>query len=68
LFDRAVVGEMIAEHRSGSRDRTRELRALIAVELWARIFLDADPADLFSMGSVSFGTLGIDFDFAAGCA
>ncbi len=68
LFALDAVAEMIAEHRSGSRDRTRELRALIAVELWARIFIDADTTDLLAMGSVSFDALGVDFDFAAGCA
>lgn len=41
-FRPASVRGLIEEHRSGRVNRTRELRALIAVELWARIFLDGD--------------------------
>lgn len=43
-FRPASVRGLIEEHRSGRVNRTRELRALIAVELWARIFLDGDGA------------------------
>jgi asparagine synthase (glutamine-hydrolysing) len=43
LFDPAAVAALIEQHSSGAANRTRELRLLIAVEIWARIFLD--PVD-----------------------
>ena len=43
LFDPAAVAALIEQHASRSPDRTRELRLLIAIELWARLFLD--PVD-----------------------
>lgn len=41
LFDRREVARLLDQHQSGERDRTRELRALIAVEWWNRTFVDA---------------------------
>jgi asparagine synthase (glutamine-hydrolysing) len=40
LFDSAAVAALIEQHGSGAANRTRELRLLIAIEIWARIFLD----------------------------
>jgi asparagine synthase (glutamine-hydrolysing) len=42
LFRPEVVRRMLDEHQSGGANHTREIRALIAVELWARTFLDRD--------------------------
>ncbi|MBK9325702.1 MAG: asparagine synthetase B, partial [Hydrogenophilales bacterium] len=42
LFRPEVVRRMLDEHQSGHANHTREIRALIAVELWARTFLDRD--------------------------
>ena len=42
LFRPEVVRRMLDEHRSGHANHTREIRALIAMELWARTFLDRD--------------------------
>lgn len=44
VFRPEAVRGLIEDHRAGRANRTRELRALIAVELWARIFLDGDGA------------------------
>jgi len=41
LFDHREVATLLEEHQTESRDRTRELRALIAVEWWNRVFVDA---------------------------
>jgi asparagine synthase (glutamine-hydrolysing) len=41
LFDPGCVDRMIDEHVSGRGNHTRRLRALIALELWQRMFLDA---------------------------
>lgn len=41
LFDSREVATLLDQHQSGSYDRTRELRALIAVEWWNRVFADA---------------------------
>ncbi len=40
LFNPAAVEQLVEQHIRGSANRTRELRLLIAIELWARIFLD----------------------------
>ena len=42
LFRPEVVRRRLDEHQSGHANHTREIRALIAVELWARTFLDRD--------------------------
>ncbi len=42
LFRPEVVRRMLEEHQTGRANHTREIRALIAVELWARSFLDRD--------------------------
>lgn len=39
-FDARYVHNMLTSHREGPKDFTRELRALIAVELWNREFID----------------------------
>ena len=44
LFDRREVATLLEEHQAGTKDRTRELRALIAVEWWNRVFVDAGQA------------------------
>ena len=41
LFNPAMVSKLLEQHISGTANRTRELRLLIAIELWARIFLDS---------------------------
>ncbi|MBU0604572.1 MAG: asparagine synthase (glutamine-hydrolyzing) [Gammaproteobacteria bacterium] len=66
LFDRDVVAGMIAEHRFGQKDRTRELRALIAVELWARLFMDSEVAGLREVPSLDFAALGVASDSRVG--
>jgi asparagine synthase (glutamine-hydrolysing) len=42
LFRENVVRDMLTAHQHGDANHTREIRALIAVELWSRIFLDND--------------------------
>ena len=42
LFDRRETATLLDQHQSEAKDRTRELRALIAVEWWNRIFIDAE--------------------------
>ncbi len=40
LFNVAEVRRMLDEHRRGLANYTREIRALIALEIWMRIFID----------------------------
>ncbi len=40
LFDSSRVGAYLDAHVAGTENRTREIRALMAIELWAREFLD----------------------------
>lgn len=40
LFDPAAVARMIDQHVAGTANHTRQIRALIALEVWQRIFLD----------------------------
>ncbi len=50
LFDPAQVLRILDAHQDGSRNFTREIRALVALELWFRIFLDSPgvgPAPTF---------------------
>jgi asparagine synthase (glutamine-hydrolysing) len=42
-FDPAAIHAMLEQHRTGSANFTRELRALAAVALWARRALDEVP-------------------------
>lgn len=42
LFRPEVVSAMLKDHQSGRVNYTREIRALIAVELWCRMFLDEE--------------------------
>lgn len=44
LFDAAQVRKLFDDHVAGSANRTRELRALAALELWARRFRPEVPA------------------------
>lgn len=44
LFDRRQTAALLEDHQSETKDRTRELRALIAVEWWNRVFVDAETA------------------------
>jgi asparagine synthase (glutamine-hydrolysing) len=48
LFEASEIERMLKLHRTSVQDFTREIRALIAVELWNRVFVDADvkPAAL----------------------
>ena len=41
LFDTARVTQMIEQHAAGTENYTRHLRALISLELWQRMFVDA---------------------------
>jgi asparagine synthase (glutamine-hydrolysing) len=40
LFDPAVVGQLLADHRANRRDYTDALLSLLNFEIWARIYLD----------------------------
>lgn len=41
LFDSGAVARMMDEHISGHANHTRILRALMAIEIWFRLFIDA---------------------------
>jgi asparagine synthase (glutamine-hydrolysing) len=42
LFDPGYVSGMLNQHQSGKANFTREIRALIAIEMWFRLFLDVE--------------------------
>ena len=54
LFQSTHIKRMIDEHRSGTGNHTRILRALIAIELWLRIFIDRDELTI-----PDYSTLGV---------
>ncbi len=56
LFRSDTVRRILDEHQRGEVDYTREIRALIAVELWARIFLDDRDSSELSLDSLSVDT------------
>lgn len=39
-LDPAVLRRLVDEHRSGAADHTRQLRLLIAIDLWSRAYLE----------------------------
>jgi asparagine synthase (glutamine-hydrolysing) len=41
IFKVESLNRMLAQHVSGARDYTRELRAIINLEIWFRVFLDS---------------------------
>lgn len=41
-----IVSNMIDAHIAGTQNNTRQLRALISLEIWFRLFVDADPDTL----------------------
>ena len=55
LFRPEVIREMLTAHQMGTSNYTRELRALISVELWCRIFLDTQD-----LSSANWDSIGID--------
>ncbi|MBU0801605.1 MAG: asparagine synthase (glutamine-hydrolyzing), partial [Alphaproteobacteria bacterium] len=61
LFRPNVVHNMLKEHQNGSANHTRQIRALVSVELWCRTFLDDDSIDAPTMS-----TLGIKSNMAYG--
>jgi len=53
FFRRAAIERLLQEHWTGLANRTREIRALIAFELWRRIFLQGSfngPPTLEDLG------------------
>jgi asparagine synthase (glutamine-hydrolysing) len=48
ILDPQVVGRLVEDHRTRRADHTDQLMALISLELWCRLFLDAG-----SVGDVS---------------
>lgn len=53
LFEPERVEQIFERHRSGIENNTREIRALMAVEIWHRVFLDrsdlTEPPSLAAM-------------------
>lgn len=43
LFHMDTVAAMLDAHIAGRQNLTRQLRALISLEIWFRLFIDADP-------------------------
>lgn len=43
IVDTNVVAQMIDAHIAGTQNNTRQLRALISLEIWFRLFIDRDP-------------------------
>ncbi|PYU30004.1 MAG: asparagine synthase (glutamine-hydrolyzing) [Acidobacteria bacterium] len=53
LFKPETVRQILHEHNAGRRDHTDHLWRLLNLELWHRIFVDADPDYLVQIESVS---------------
>jgi asparagine synthase (glutamine-hydrolysing) len=45
LFDAAAVRRLMDEHISGTQNHTRLLRALMATEIWYRLYIDGERSD-----------------------
>ncbi len=46
IIDAEVAKNMVTQHISGTVNYTRQIRAMISLEIWFRIFIDRDPATL----------------------
>lgn len=42
LFEPAEVNRMLDEHEAGTTDHTRQIRLLLALEIWFRLFIDRE--------------------------
>ena len=47
FFDAAYVRQLVELHKSGKENYTRQIRALMAIEIWARLFLDGEYLDSY---------------------
>jgi asparagine synthase (glutamine-hydrolysing) len=45
LFEPSLVDRMLEEHESGRVDHTRQIRLLLALEIWFRLFIDRSELD-----------------------
>jgi asparagine synthase (glutamine-hydrolysing) len=45
IFEPAALRNLIQEHISGPKNHTRPLRALMALEIWHRLFIDNEAYD-----------------------
>ncbi len=43
LFNTSEISALVEAHISGTANHTRQLRALISLEIWFRLFVDEDP-------------------------
>jgi len=43
LFNQQAIHTLVNEHTSGAKNHTRILRALVAIEIWYRIYIDGEP-------------------------
>lgn len=43
IVDVGIVNQMLNAHIAGTANHTRQLRALISLEIWLRLFIDRDP-------------------------
>ncbi|MEM9969276.1 MAG: asparagine synthase (glutamine-hydrolyzing) [Pseudomonadota bacterium] len=46
IIDTKVAENMVTQHVAGTANYTRQIRAMISLEIWFRIFIDRDPAIL----------------------
>ena len=46
LFNSNYIDMMIKDHINGARNYTREIRALMAIEIWFRVFVDGEGISL----------------------
>ncbi len=58
LFDQARMAHYLDAHIAGAENRTREIRALMAIELWAQQFLKSDGAAHGVIGGAMDGRMG----------
>lgn len=57
FFDPKEVRRILRAHQKHKANYTREIRALISVELWARVFLDGDGAEVPAFSKLGLGAL-----------
>ncbi len=57
LFDPAAITGLVERHLAGTANHTREIRALMAVEIWHRCFIDRQFDHAPTMGEIGIRSL-----------
>ncbi len=47
LFEYSAIQKLVVDHVNSHANHTRILRALVALEIWCRLFIDNESSEMF---------------------